>query len=129
MVIHPTLLPLFPHLLDISQLNGSPWPNPTFDTSDPNWSSTVVGGHTFDGSSAHAFEWVSVLNPNEEQDDEVGLAGTALKPDMSGADLPFTHPFGTDFEFTIVPDPPYNRLLASANKDPNGVYRDSWSAA
>ena len=64
------------------------------------------------------FEWVSVLNPTVEQDDEVGLAGTALKPDVSGADLPFTHPFGNDFEFTIVPDPSYNGLLASANKDP-----------
>ena len=129
MVIHPILLPLLPHLLDISQIDGHPWANPTFDTSDPNWSTNLVGGKTFDGSSAHALEWVSVLSPREEQDDEVGLAGTALKPDVSGADLPFTHPFGMDFEFTIVPDPSYNGLLASANKDPNGVYQDSWSAA
>jgi hypothetical protein len=130
MVIHPTLLPLLPHLLDISQINGQPRANPAFDTSRPDWASRVVGGATFDGSSAHAFEWVPVLNPTVEQDDEVGLAGTALKPDVSGADLPFTHPFGNDFEFTIVPDPSYNNLLASANRDPNNdTYRDSWSAA
>jgi len=128
-IIFPIPVPLLPHLLDITQLNGSPWSNPAFNTSDPNWSSNVVGGHTFDGSSAHPFEWVSVLDPAVEQDDQVGLAGTALNPDMSGADLPFTHPFGTDFEFTIVPDPAYSGLLAPANKDPNGVYRDSWAAA
>ena len=68
-------------LLDISQLNGSAWINPAFDTSDPNWSANVVGGQTFDGSAAHKFEWVSVLNPDVEQDDEVGLTGTAINLD------------------------------------------------
>jgi hypothetical protein len=117
-------------LLDISQLNGSPWVNPAFDTSDPNWSANVVGGQTFDGSAAHKFEWVSVLNPDVEQDDEVGLTGTAIKPDDSGNDLPFTHPFGHDFEFTITPDPAYADLLATANKNSaNPTYADSWAAA
>src|SRR6266566_2953576 len=117
------------HLLDISNFDGSQRANPTFDTSGPNWASNVVGGHTFDGSKAHKFEWVSILNPNDEQDDEVGVAGTVLNPELSGADLPFTHPFGPDFEFTIVPDPAYEGLLAPANKDPNGVYAKSWRAA
>lgn len=120
---------VFQPLLDISKINGSQWANPTFDTSDPNWSSNVVGGHTFDGSSAHKFEWVSILNPNDEQDDEVGLTGTVLNSEFSGKDLPFTHPFGPDFEFTIVPDPAYEGLLAPANKDPNGLYAKSWTAA
>ena len=118
-----------PHILDISRLDGTPWANLAFDTSNPNWSSAVVGGHTFDGSSAHPFEWVSVMNPTLEQDDEVGLAGTVIQPDISGEDLPFTHPFGNDFEFTIAPDPAYDSLLAPANKDANGVYKDSWPAA
>jgi hypothetical protein len=121
----PALLPL----LDISKIDGSRWTNPTFDTSDPNWSSNVVGGHTFDGYPAHKFEWVSILNPNDEQDDEVSVAGTVLSPELSGADLPFTHPFGPDFEFTIVPDSEYEPLLAPANKTPNGVYAKSWTAA
>lgn len=122
---------VFQPLLDISKINGSPWANPPFDTSDPNWSSNVVGGHTFDGSSAHKFEWVSILNPNDEQDDEVGVAGTVVNPNVSPHDLPFTHPFGGDFEFAIVPDPAYEGLLATANKDPNNTnaYADSWQAA
>lgn len=117
-------------LLDISQLNGGAWVNPAFDTSDPNWSANVAGGQTFDGSAAHKFEWVSVLNPDVEQDDEVGLTGTAIKPDDSGKDLPFTHPFGPDFEFTITPDPAYAGLLATANKNSaNPTYADAWAAA
>jgi hypothetical protein len=121
--------PVLPHLLRISRLDGTPWTNPPFDTSDPNWSSNVVGGKTFDGSSGHPLEWVSVLNPSIEQDDEVALAGTAISPDLSGNDLPFTHPFENDFEFTIVPDAAYTSLLAAANRDSNGVYKDSWPLA
>ena len=117
-------------LLDISQLNGSAWANPAFDTSDPNWSANVVGGQTFDGTAAHKFEWVSVLNPGVEQDDEVGLTGTAILPDVSEDDLPFTHPFGHDFEFTIAPDPAYASLTATANKNSaNPTYAPSWAAA
>jgi hypothetical protein len=82
--------PVSQHILEISRLNGTPWVNPPFDTSDPNWSSKIIGGKTFDGSSSHALEWVSVLNPSIEQDDEVGLAGTMIDPDLSGNDLPFT---------------------------------------
>jgi len=122
-------------LLDISQINGSPWTNPAFDTGDPGWSSNVVQGKTMDGTSAHPLEWVSVLNPQVEQDDEVALVGTALNPHNAGFDVPFTHPFGfdsglTDFEFTIVPDPDYAALLATANKDPNNqAYADAWAEA
>src|SRR5215475_11428224 len=98
--------PLLPHILEISQANGKLWVNPPFDTSDPNWTSNVIGGKTFDGSSKHPFEWVSVLNPKVEQDDQVGVSGTAIRPEDSGDDIPFTHPFGpfdmdfgSDFEF------------------------------
>ena len=120
---------VLPHLMEISKIDGTPWVNPAFNTSAPTWSSNVVGGQTFDGSKAHPFEWVSVLNPTVEQDDEVGVAGTAILVDDSGNDLPFTHPFGNDFEFTLVPDAPYLSLLAPANRDRNGVFKDSWPAA
>jgi hypothetical protein len=121
--------PVLPYLLEISRINGTPWVNPPFDASDPNWSNKVAGGKTFDGSSSHALEWVSVLNPSIEQDDEIGLAGTVIDPDLSGNDLPFTHPFENDFEFTIVPDAAYISLLAPANRDSNGIYKESWPSA
>ena len=108
-----------PHLLHISKIQGDDWANPVYDTSSATWSSQVVGGSTYDGSDAHPFEWVSVLNPTVEQDDEVGVAGFAVGVDLSGADLPFTHPFGGDFEFGIVPDAEYAGLLAQSNRDPN----------
>jgi hypothetical protein len=128
-VLHGWHLPA--PLLDISQVNGSPWTNPAFDTSAPDWSSNVVQGQTFDGTAAHKFEWVSVLNPDVEQDDEVGVAGTAVNPNPSGWDLPFDHPFGPDWEFTIVPDPAYTNLLGAANQDPNDplTYGNDWAAA
>src|SRR5947209_12560531 len=34
---------------------------------------------------------------------------------MSGSDLWFTHPFGNDHEFAIVPDEQYRSLLAQSN--------------
>ncbi len=110
-----------PHLLHISKIQGADWTNPPYDTSSPTWSSQVAGGTTYDGSDAHPFEWVSVLNPTIEQDDEVGVAGFAVGVDLSGADLPFTHPFGGDFEFGIVPDAQYAGLLAPSNHDPNAT--------
>ena len=118
-----------PHLLQIARLDGTPCTNPPFDTSAADWSSAVVGGATFDGSDSHSQEWVSVLNPTIEQDDEVGIAGFALEPEVSGADLPFTHPFGPDFEYAIDPDPEYLGLLAPSNHDPNGTYRGAWPDA
>jgi hypothetical protein len=113
-----------PHLLHISKINGSDWENPAFDTSAADWNAQVAGGSTYDGSDAHPFEWVSVLNPTIEQDDEVGVAGFAVAVDISGADLPFTHPFGglrplADFEYGLVPDAAYAGLLAPSNQDVN----------
>ena len=110
-----------PHLLHISKIQGDDWANPVYDTSPATWPSQVVGGSTYDGSDAHPFEWVSVLNPTVEQDDEVGVAGFAVGVDLSGADLPFTHPFGGDFEFGIAPDTQYAGLLAPSNHDPNAA--------
>ena len=38
---------------------------------------------------------------------------------MSGADVPFTHPFGTDWEFYVIPDAPYRSLAAPPAPPPN----------
>jgi hypothetical protein len=114
-----------PHLLHITTIQGQDMTNPPFNTSSGNWSSQVVGGSTFDGSNSHPFEWVSVLNPTLEQDDEVGVAGFAAAVEVSTADLPFTHPFGGDFEFAIVPDAGYTNLLAPSNVPPANSNTDS----
>jgi hypothetical protein len=114
-----------PHLLHISNLQGQDWTNPAYNTSGGNWSSQLVGGATFDGSDSHPFEWVSVLNPTLEQDDEVGVAGFAAAVETSAHDLPFTHPFGGDFEFAIVPDAEYSNLLAPSNRPPANSNTDS----
>jgi hypothetical protein len=118
-----------PHLLRMSKLTGDPWTNPPFDTSAANWSSALVGGATFDGSDAHGLEWVSVLDPTIEQDDQVGVTGFALNAELSGADLPFTHPFGPDFEYAVYPDAEYRNLLAPSNEDPNGTYGEAFPDA
>lgn len=114
-----------PHLLHITTIQGQDMTNPPFNTSSGNWSSQVVGGSTFDGSNSHPFEWVSILNPTVEQDDEVGVAGFAVAVELSQHDLPFTHPFGDDFEFAIVPDAAYTNLLAPSNRPPANSNTDS----
>lgn len=114
-----------PHLLHIANIQGQDWTNPAYNTSAANWSAQVAGGTTFDGSNSHAFEWISILNPTLEQDDEVGVAGFAAAVEVSTADLPFTHPFGGDFEFAIVPDAEYSNLLAPSNRPPANGNTDS----
>lgn len=118
-----------PHLLHLTKLDGSTRTNPPFDASAPNWSSELVGGETFDGSASHSMEWVSVLTPTLEQDDEVGVTGFAVIPEISGADLPFTHPFGSDYEFAVAPDTDYDGLLAASNRDATGPYASGWTDA
>ena len=114
-----------PHLLHITTIQGQDWTNPPYNTSSSDWSSHLVGGATFDGSDSHPLEWVSVLNPTVEQDDEVGVAGFAVAVELSQHDLPFTHPFGGDFEFAIVPDAAYTNLLAPSNRPPANSNTDS----
>jgi hypothetical protein len=138
-----------PALVHARTVTGDPWQNPPFDTSDPNWSSNLVGGKTLDGDYDHPFEWVSVLAgpphvitksvgplnlkyvDGVQQDDQVAAAGVVVGPHPSGHDIPFTHPFGLDFEFGVVPDPEYLGLLAPVNKayEDVGTYADQWHGA
>jgi hypothetical protein len=87
---------------------------------DPNWSTKISDGHT--PSLTHPFqrEWVSVYKPGSEKEGSlenpmVGLTGWVVNPTLSQGDVWFVHPFGFDFEFYIVPDPPYESLLAASN--------------
>jgi hypothetical protein len=70
-------------------------------------------------------EWKQVAEPHDadyEGDNLVGATGWALHPDFSGGDVPFTHPFGFDWEFMVALDEPvddhtkYSFLLARGNQ-------------
>lgn len=58
------------------------------------------------------------------QNSTYGLSGWAVNPQISSADVPFSHPFlpqdpmreGFDWEFMVAPDAPYYRLLGASNK-------------
>lgn len=123
--------------------------NPAFDTNDPNWAANVCkndnsqvdtwlnpalkpttteGAGLFlqripDRISKHKprHEWMQILNPASEMDDDiVGASGaivaTMLVPHVHDQkDVPFTHPFGFDWSFWIAPDAMYTPLLSPNN--------------
>ena len=92
--------------------------------------SDILGG-TFPSRDAQQ-EWKQVLPADltntaaHEEDQEgsnlVGASGWALDPHYSGGDVPFTHPFGFDWEFMLALDRPadepdtYTFLLTPADQ-------------
>ena len=54
------------------------------------------------------FEWAQVLDPKQEYDDTtlMGASGWIVAPEDSGGDVPFSHPFGFDWEFSVALDSP-----------------------
>jgi hypothetical protein len=116
-----TLQPPPPVILEATTLTGSPFVNPAFDTSGPTWARDLTGGKTFLSPGGPPWEWTPVLDPTNEYDEQlVGLSGTVVSPEISGADNPFLHPFGFDFEFYIAPDTPYSNLVAPPTKPDAG---------
>jgi len=98
-----------------AQILKTDFSNPGFPTSDPRWSSNVCGGQTFLQNRTPLFEWGPIFG-DEFDTQLVGISGTIpADPTISGKDLPFTHPFGTDWEFFMVPDQNYASLLAPSN--------------
>jgi hypothetical protein len=98
-----------------AQILKTDFSNPSFPTSDPKWSSNVCGGQTFLQNRTPLFEWGPIFG-DEFDTQLVGISGTIpADPTISGKDLPFTHPFGTDWEFFMVPDQSYGSLLAPSN--------------
>jgi len=87
---------------------------------DPNWSEKISNGSTLGLTSPPPWEWVSVYDPSFEKEGSlnnpmVGLTGWVVDAALSQGDVWFVHPFGFDFEFYVVPDPPYESLLAASN--------------
>jgi hypothetical protein len=114
---------------------GSPIPFPTLPptqailyttdhtlTSPPQgktWAADTCQGQRFLANDPPAWEWTPVLdptNPYETAKTLVGVSGTAVLPQLSGDDLPFTHPYGYDWEVFVAPDAPYANLLAPSNQ-------------
>ena len=117
---------------------GTTYQNPPFDTSKqswPHWANEAVHGKAMfpDWADANIIpgtrifsspdysknEWTQLLNQDEDYEvDAVGVSGRAIIYDLdgkngqSGGDVPFTHPFGPDWEFYIAPDAAYHNLAA-----------------
>lgn len=69
-----------------------------------------------------ADEWTQVTAPGEDYDNpSVAFSGWLLQPEISGADVNFTHPFGNDWECMVALDPPYTGLMAAGNVVPDGA--------
>ena len=63
-----------------------------------------------------SFEWQQALDAaNEYDDNPVGVSGWVVKPEESGADVPFSHPFGFDWELGIAVDKGYEGFVSPAN--------------
>ena len=72
------------------------------------------GGDTY--PTDKSFEWEQVLDPTNEYDDvPVGISGWVVKPEESGADVPFSHPFGFDWEIGIAVDAGLQGFVSPAN--------------
>jgi hypothetical protein len=102
------------------------WTNPAPPDAVQDWATQIVGGtKTFPTDGGPNYEWLQVLDPqNEYDDDPVGATGWVVLPEWSAADFPFSHPFGYDFEFSLALDVPrpdhpgdsnYLALLAPGN--------------
>ena len=84
-----------------------------------------------DDYPACAREWNQVTDPAEDRDQApAGFSGWLLQPEISGDDVPFTHPFGppegpggknTDWECMVALDPEYAGLLAPGNAFDDGL--------
>jgi hypothetical protein len=106
--------PLPPPILETRMANQVPG-----FTSDPNWASVQTGGRTFLDHDTPVWQWQPVLHPADETFEEItAVSGTVVEQDDSDDDIPFTHPFGFDWEFMIAPDPGYQDLLSDGNRNP-----------
>jgi hypothetical protein len=98
-------------ILDIQYANPSPASRDIFVTTNDK-DAYPIGAD---------LEWAQVLAPDDEYDAQpVAATGWVIHPKYSSADVPFTHPFGFDWEFYLAldgpPGPDYTFLLAPANR-------------
>ncbi len=82
---------------------------------DPLWTSKICAGKVWLANDPPKYEWTPIINPRDEHSSIVGLSGVALYCHNSEADVPFTHPFGLDYGYLIVPDKNFENLLGPSN--------------
>jgi hypothetical protein len=94
----------------------TPRQNPPFSPASPAWARDVCHGERYFVSDYPPYGWMPV------SDEVVGASGVAVMPALAQHDVPFTHPFGLDWEFFLAPDARYQGLLAPANRGPDSDY-------
>jgi hypothetical protein len=126
--LQPNIAKAPQYILEIKHTN----PDPPSDFSNTGAATITYGkpqptplvGGAFPSIDARQ-EWKQVVAPEEDYEVAlVGASGWVLDPGFSGADLPFDHPFGFDWEFMLAVDQPpddptkYTSLLARGNQVP-----------
>lgn len=77
------------------------------------WATPIAGG-TF--PFHQGFEWKQVMDTANEYDETpAGASGWAFEQSNAANDAIGLHPFGNDWEFSCVLDPPYLNLLSKGN--------------
>ncbi len=81
------------------------------------WTAAFVGTTTSFPQGAVA-EWMPVVDAGQDWDEHpVGASGWVIDPNFSGGDVPFTHPFGRDWEFGFAVDSPRPDASRSVNAE------------
>jgi hypothetical protein len=123
-------LPLLGYVAAIALRAQSPGPildtsnqNPPYHSKAGNWGASVCGGRQYFKNEYPPDEWMQVLHPGSKADDDpVVAAGVVVSPSLSENDVPFTHPFGLDWQFSIALDPRFDALLALGNAGPDAEF-------
>src|SRR2546423_13256057 len=71
-----------------------------------NWASAAVGGNEWMELGGPPYGWTNLHDPHEQYDQPLtAVSGTVVEqPHVSDEDVPFLHPFHSDFEFHLAPD-------------------------
>jgi len=137
----PPPVPIDQQILYTNAISPGP-PSPGTD-----WAKNACQGNAYLSNTSHPsvppWEWTPLLHPTQQYDGPlVSISGNMVEPRISGvnpndagdvtedfsgnanrfnvnADVPFTHPFGTDWDGWIAPDPQYLPLLAPSATDPH----------
>ena len=101
-----------------------------------NWSDTLMKHSLWLQSYSYfpQWEWMPITSYTSLLNEEceplsIGVTGVVVNQDISGNDVPFTHPFGTDWEFNIIPDDKYTNFLAYNNTIDWGEYKSDFATA